>query len=130
MANGGLYSLWHVDDDLHQTNLVANQAKQFDLTMEMRDLVQNPPLGEFCFQDLEWTERVTHGKGKYKNSMLAVIFWDRLPDFIQGEQHHPLYPCRFTKDIIRVTAANSLRSLCANSAAAVVRFVLFNIDLI
>ena len=130
MANGGLDSLLDVDDDLHQTDLVADQAKQLHLIMEMRNQVQNPPLGEFCFQDLEWTKHVTNGKGKYKNSMLAVIFWDRLPDFIQGEQHHPLYPCKFTKEIIRVTAANSLRSPRANSAAMVVRFVLLNIDLI
>ena len=128
MANGGLDSLWHVDDDLHQTDLVADHAKQLDLIMEMRDQVQNPPLGEFCFQDLVWTKDVTHGKGKYRTSMLAVILWDRLPDFIQGEQHHPLYPCKFTKEIIRVTASNSLRFPRANSAAMVVRFVLSNIE--
>jgi len=81
MANDGLDSLWHVDDDLHQTDLVADQAKQLDIIMEMRDQVQNPLLGEFCFQNLEWTKHVTHGKGKYMNSMLAVFFWDRLPNF-------------------------------------------------
>ena len=129
MAHGGLESLWHVDDDLHQTNLAADQAKQHDLIMEMRERVQNPPRGKFCFQNLAWTNHVTHGKGKYKTSMLAVIFWDRLHDFIQGEQHHPLYPCKFTKEIIRVTATNSLRSPRANSASMVVRFVLFKIDL-
>ena len=32
MANDGLDSLWHVDDDLHQTNLVVDQAKQLDYT--------------------------------------------------------------------------------------------------
>ena len=67
---------------------------------------------------------MTHGKGKYKTSMLAVIYWGRLHDFIQREQDHPLYPCKFIKEIIRVTLANSLRFPCANSAAMVVRFVI------
>ena len=100
MSHGGFKSLWHLDDDLHQTNIVTKQAKQGDLIMVMKSPFQNPLLGEFCFQDMVWRDRVTR-KGKYKTSLLVVIYWDRLHDFIQGEQHHPLYPYKYTKESIR-----------------------------
>jgi hypothetical protein len=43
MANGGLDSLWHVDDDLHQIDLVVDQAKQLDCTgtILVYDVLQN-----------------------------------------------------------------------------------------
>ena len=34
------------------------------------------------------------GKRKYETSMLAIIFWDKLDDFIKGEQHHSHSPCK------------------------------------
>ena len=95
----------------------------------MSDRVQNPPLGEFYFQDLVWTYHVTHGKEIYKTSRLAVIYWDRLHDFIQRKQHPTLYPCKFTKEIIRMNLPNLLRFLHANNTAMVVRFIILNIEL-
>ena len=126
MADGGLPS---TDQISHGTNPLEFQAKQAHLIKELRSRAQKPPLGEFCMQDLVWTDHVTNGKGKYKTSKIAVIFWDRLDDFIQGEQHHPLYPCKFTKETIRVNGPNSLAFPRANSPALVVRFVTPNIEL-
>ena len=117
------------DQNSIETDPVAFQAKQADLIKELRSRVQKPPLGEFSMQDLVWTDQVTNGKGKYKTSKVAVIFWDRLDDFIQGEQHHPLYPCKFTKETIRVNGPNTLRKPRANSPALLVRFVTPNIEL-
>jgi hypothetical protein len=35
-----------------------------------------------------------------KSSKLVVILWEMLDDFIFGEEHHPLYPCRFNVEVI------------------------------
>ena len=69
-----------------------------------------------------WTNHVTIGSGLHKGSKLDVILWERLDDFIFGEQHHPLYPCRFDDEVIRQNLPNSLRSPRAQSATLVVRF--------
>jgi hypothetical protein len=61
-------------------------------------------------EDLVWTYHVTTGSGIHKSSKLVVILWERLDDFIFGEEHHPLYPCRFNVEVIRQNLPNSLRS--------------------
>ena len=72
--------------------------------------------------DLVWTNHVTHGQGIQKTSMLAVILWDRLEDFIQGVQQHLHFLCNFMKDIVRVNLPHSLRTPRAHSLALVLRF--------
>ena len=98
------------------------RATQADLIFSLRERVQNPPPGAFAMDDLVWTNHVTQGQGTHKNSKLAVILWDRLQDFIQGEQQHPQFPCNFTKEIIRVNLPHSLRTPRAHSPAIVLRF--------
>ena len=73
-------------------------------------------------ENLVWTDHVTIGNGLHKGSKLVVILWERLDDSIYGEEHHPLYPCRFNAQVIRQNLPNSLRSPRAHSAALVVRF--------
>ena len=60
--------------------------------MALRESLQDPPPGEFRMEDLVWTDHVTNGKGRHKASRLAVILWDRLKDFISGEEHHASLP--------------------------------------
>ena len=119
----GVHSVLQPDQQSQGSDPAAFETKQANLIKELRSRVQTPPLGEFCMQHLLWTDLVTNGKGKYRTSKVAVIFWDRLPDFIQGEQHDPLYPCKFTKETLRVNGPNSLRKPRANSPALLVRFV-------
>jgi hypothetical protein len=83
----GLQSVLQPDQHSQGSDPAAFQAKQANLIKELRSRVQTPPLGEFCMQDLLWTDLVTNGKGKYRISKVAMILWDRLADFIQGEQH-------------------------------------------
>jgi hypothetical protein len=58
--------------------------------------------------DLVWTSHVTDNQGIHKTFILVVILWDRLEDFIEGEQQCPHFPCNLTKDIVRVNLPHSL----------------------
>lgn len=80
-----------------------------------REREQLPFFRSFCMEDLVWTDHMTNVKEKYKTFMLAIIFWAWLEDFIKGGQHHPHYPCKYTKEILRINLPNFLRSPCAHS---------------
>lgn len=116
------------EDDLEHTDLPTFRAQQVHIIMTLRERLQNPPPSEFRMEDLQWTNHVTNGKGRHKGSKLAVILWDRLHDFISGEQHHPLYPCKFRAEVIRRNLPNSLRSPRAHSPALVIRLGLLSSD--
>ncbi len=110
------------DDDLLVFAPAIFRATQADRIISLRERVQNPPPGAFAMENLVWTNHVTHGKGLQKTSKLAVILWDRLEDFINGEQQHPEFPCTFNKTRVRVNLPHSLRTPRADSAAIVLRF--------
>ena len=80
------------------------------------------PIDEFQMEDLVWTDHVTFGSGLHRGSKLVVVLWERLDDFISGEQHRPLYPYGFNVKVIRRNLPNSLRSPRAHSAALLVWF--------
>ena len=109
-------------DDLKLTDPTTFRAQQVNIILALRERVQNPPIGEFGMEDLVWTDHVTTGSGLHRGSKLAVILCERLDSFIFGEEHHPLYPCRFNAQVIRQNLPNSLRSPRAHRAALVVRF--------
>lgn len=110
------------DEDLPHSAPGTFRAMQADLIISLRERVQNPPPGAFSMNDLVWTNHITQGQGKQKTSKLAVILWDRLEDFIKGEEEHPQFPCNFTKEIVRVNLPNSLRTPRAHSPALVIRY--------
>jgi hypothetical protein len=110
---------------LEHTDPPAFRAQQVDIAMTLRETIQSPPPGDFRMEDLLWTDHVTYENGRHKPSRMALIPWDRLGDFISGEEHNPLYPCRFNHDVIRRNLPNSLRSPRAHSPAIVIRFYLF-----
>ena len=122
IVSSHLESIPESDDELAHFAPATFCAKQADLIFSLREKGQNPPLGAFAMDDLVWTNHVTHGQGLHKTSMLAVILWDRLEDFIQGEQQHPHFPYKFTKGIVRVNLPHSLRTPCAHSPTFVLRF--------
>jgi hypothetical protein len=109
-------------DDLKLADPTTFRAQQVKIILALRERVHKPPIGEFRMEDLVWTNHVTTGNSLHRGSKLAVILWERLDDFISGEEHHPLYPCRFNAQVIRRNLPNSLRSPRAHSAALVERF--------
>ena len=116
--NGGLHVLV---DELKLTDPTAFRAQQVNIILALRERkFKNVIL--VSSKDLVWTDYVTTGSSVHKSSKLVVILWERLDDFIFGEEHHPLYPCRFNVKIIRRNLPNSLRSPRAHSAALVIRF--------
>ena len=112
---------------LEHTDPPAFRAHQVHIVMTLRDKIQSPPPGDFRMEDLLWTDHVTHGKGKHKPSRMALIPWERLGDFLSGEENNPLYPCKFNHDVIRRNLPNSLRSPRAHSPAIVIRLNLFRL---
>ena len=117
-----LHNILESDDNVPQIVPATFRATQIDLIISLRERVQNPPPGAFAMEDLVWTNHVTHGQGIHKTSLLATILWDRLDDFIKGEQQHPQFPCKFTKDIVRVNLPHSLRTPRAHSPAIILMF--------
>jgi hypothetical protein len=115
-----MYDADAVEDDI-VCDPKAFQADQKDLIERLRERTQHPPFGPFRFQDLVWTPHVSSGKGRYNNHCDAVIQWKRLDDFVVGEQTNEVFPCKFTKDVIRQNRPNSLSNPRANSAAIAIR---------
>jgi hypothetical protein len=75
-------SILEGDDVLPRVTPTTFRATQVDFLISLIERVQNPPPSAFAMDDLVWTNHVLQGKGKQKTSMLAVILWDRLQDFI------------------------------------------------
>ena len=113
---------------LEHTDPPAFRSQQVDILMTLRETIQSPPPGNFGMEDLLWTDHATQGRGRHRPSKMALIPWDRLGDFLSGEEHNPLYLCRFNHDVIRRNLPNSLRSPRVHSPATVIRLYLFLFD--
>jgi hypothetical protein len=59
--------------------------------------MQSPLLRPFEKDHITWLLHVTFRHGLYKHIEIAVIPWDQLEDFVQGEQKNPKFPCKFTR---------------------------------
>jgi len=85
-------------------------SRERDLLQALKAIVQEPPLGPFQKSNILWLPHVTSGHGLYNNAEIAVIPWDRLKDFIEGDQNNFDFQCKFvkTKDHIRSSTPNTL----------------------
>jgi hypothetical protein len=59
--------------------------------------------------------------GNIQNLYISRHMWDRLEDFIKGEQQHSHFPCNFTKDIVHVNLPHFLQTPRAHSPELVLR---------
>lgn len=86
--DGGLQWAYISDDELTQADPIVFRAKQIGSIMALRERtrVHIHLSRSFCMEDLVWADHVTSGKRKYKILMAAILFWDRLDDFIKREQ--------------------------------------------
>jgi hypothetical protein len=64
-----------------------DRFKVRDVTLEnLRARLQIPPSGPFDRTDISWEEKINQGRGRSRNTCTAIIPWDRLEDFVVGEQ--------------------------------------------
>ena len=91
----------------------------------LRERERDPYSCTFCMDDLVWIDHVTNGMGQYITSIFVVVLWDKSNGVINGEQHHPRYPCKYTKDIFKVNSPNSLKTPRANIPTLLLRYLLF-----
>ena len=82
--------------------------------MRLQESSQYPPTSPFAFEDLQWTQQVLFGNGCYIINYV-VIPWERLYDYIVGEQDNDIFLCKFTKKIVKKNLPNSLSNQRANN---------------
>jgi hypothetical protein len=69
-----------------------------DITLEkLRARLQAPPEGPFDRTDITWERRTNQGRGRCRDTSKAIIPWDRLGDFVAGEQSMKDFPCTFNE---------------------------------
>ena len=110
-----LKSNYETNDKDPKPDLIVFQVVHADLIMRLQELIQYPLTCPFAFEDLQWTQQVLSGNGRYNTINYVVIPWERLHDFIVGEQNNDLFPCKFTKKIIKKNLPNSLSNPRANT---------------
>ncbi len=98
-------------------------SRKRDLLQALKATVQEPLLGPIQKSNILWLPHVTSGHGLYNTVEIAIIPWDRLNDFIEGEQNNLNFSCKFmrTKDHIRSSTPNTLTHPRANFATLVYR---------
>jgi hypothetical protein len=96
-------------------------SRKRDLLQALKATVQETPPGPFQKFDIIWLPHVISGLGLYNNAEIAIIPWDHLDDFIEGEQNNLDFLCKFmkTKEHVKSFSPNTLRHLQANSIALV-----------
>jgi hypothetical protein len=72
-------------------------SKERGLIRALKETMQSPLLRPFEKDHITWLLHVTFRHGLYKHIEIAVIPWDQLEDFVQGEQKNPKFPCKFTR---------------------------------
>ncbi len=89
------------------------RSKEANLLQALKAIMQETPPRPFQRFDIMGLPHITSGHGLYTNAEIAVIPWDCLEDFVEGEQNNPNFPCKFTrtKDHFRSSAPNTLTHL-------------------
>ena len=66
---------------------VQERFRVRDVTLEnLRARMQIPPPGPFDKTDISWEEKINQGRGRSRNTCTTIIPWDKLQDFVVGEQ--------------------------------------------
>jgi hypothetical protein len=99
------------DDDSPYSTIhepLQEMDQECTLLNRLRSIMRYPPPGPFCRADLTWEHFVTSGARHNVASEVAVVPWDRLQDFVDGEQSSKTYPCKFLKGITKRNPPGSL----------------------
>ena len=89
------------DGDLSRDTKAARTkggARTKKNTLEkLRARLQIPLEGHFDRTDIAWEGRTNQGRGRFRETFRAIIPWDRLGDFVEGEQSMRDFPCTFNE---------------------------------
>ena len=96
--------------------------RELVLLEEMRGMLQNPPPGAFK-RDILWRPILSHGCGYRRVNDVAVIPWERLHDFVDGENNNPEFPCRFTKEMLKINPLGSVKLVRPNTCSVQIKYL-------
>jgi hypothetical protein len=69
-----------------------------DLTLKnLWARLQIPSPGPFDMTNISWEDKINQGQGRSMNTCTAIFLWDRLEDFVIGEQSMRDFPCSFNE---------------------------------
>jgi hypothetical protein len=89
------------DSDIEDTVNVGHDevgAGRSTVLERMRARLQNPPAGPFDREDVTWRKELHSGRGGHvKEVHTAIIPWDRLEDFVEGEETMRDFPCTLNR---------------------------------
>ena len=88
------------EDDLggNHGSRAGGGGKVREVTLEkLRARLQVPPAGAFDRTDILWERRTNQGRGRCRDTFRAIIPWDRLSDFVEGEQSMRDFPYTFNE---------------------------------
>lgn len=109
------------DEEKPHVDRPYNSQSEADLLHALKDAVQNPKPGIFGYGDLRWLPHTSTGKGSFVDSEIATIPYDRLKDFVEGEQQNPNFPCKFIRRVQRKNAPGSLAFSRACSPSQIIQ---------
>jgi hypothetical protein len=69
-----------------------------DVTLKnLQARLQITPPGPFDRTNISWEEKINQGQDRSRNTCTAIFPWDRLEDFVVGEQNMRDFPCSFNE---------------------------------
>jgi hypothetical protein len=54
---------------------------------------------------------------------VVVIPWERLQDFVDGENNNPEFPCRFTKEALKRNPLGSVKLVRPNTYSVQIKYL-------
>jgi hypothetical protein len=75
------------------------RSRRGPLLERVRARLQNPGPGPFDREDLKWTKYVHSGRGGVSKLVhTTIIRWNRLEDFVEGEETMRDFPCTLNRN--------------------------------
>jgi hypothetical protein len=98
-----------------------NLERETELVRDLKDMVQYPHAGLIRYSDLVWLPHTTSGNQTQVESEIAAISWDKLQDFVEGQEQNADYPTTFNRHVKKRNPAGSLARPQAYSCAQLIR---------
>ena len=73
----------------------------------------------FFKKDILWRPILSH----HRLNDVAVIPWERLQDFVDGENNNPEFPRRFTKETLKRNPLGSVKLVRPNTCSVQIKYL-------